>query len=233
MNRRTFMRTGAAVGTLGSGALAGCTQLFTTGSQYAPPLVENRPDAVYIPSHEEGMEMAGTSGMSGMNNSSSTAGMSGTGSQPGTLRCALTYSYPHRFWTVTGGDTEKVSIASDDTLHLMVSVWDAATGVYVMDTSPTITVSQDGEEVMTNTPWTMLSQTMGFHAGDNITLPGDGSYDVTVEVPAVTTRRRRGSRAVRPIETFEFTLDYSQDALETYRSSASTSGRGIGRRSAR
>lgn len=230
MNRRTFIRTGAVLGTLGSGALAGCTQLFTTGSQYAPPMVENRPDAVYIPSHEEGMEMAGTSGMSGMggrsnnssmsgmsgmNDSSSTGGMSGTGSQPGTLRCALTYSYPHRFWTVTGDDTEKVSIASDDTLHLMVSVWDAATGVYVMDTSPTITVSQDGEEVVTNTPWTMLSQTMGFHAGDNVTLPGDGSYTATVEVPAVTTRRLRAldGQFTTP-QTFEFAFDYSQDALE-------------------
>ncbi|EMA37567.1 iron transporter [Halococcus hamelinensis] len=241
MNRRTFVRTGAAVGTLGSVALAGCTQLFTTGSQYAPPMVENRPNAVYIPSHKEGMEMAGMSGMdstsgtnnsssmdgmSGMNDSTSTSGMSGTNNssmdsmsgmegQPATLRCALTYSYPHRFWTVTGSDTEKVSIASDDTLHLMVSVWDAASGVYVMDTSPTITVSQDDEEVTTNTPWTMVSQNMGFHAGDNVTLPGEGTYTAKVEVPAVTTRRLRGfdGQFTTP-RTFEFEFDYSQETLE-------------------
>ena len=244
MNRRTFMRTGAAVGALGSVALAGCTQLFTTGSQYAPPMVKDRPNAVYIPSHKEGMEMAGMSGMSGMdstsgmndnssmsgmsemNNSISTSGMSGMNSssmngtskmegQAGTLRCALTYSYPHRFWTITGNNTEKVSIASDDTLHLMVSIWDAATGVYVMDTGPTITVSQGNEEVTTNTPWTMISQNMGFHAGDNVSLPGEGTYTATVEVPAVTTRRLRGfDGQFTTSRTFEFEFDYSQDTLE-------------------
>ena len=227
MNRRRFLRSGAVFATLGSSGLAGCTQLFTTGSQYAPPMVENRPDGVYIPSHKEGMEMAGMSGMdntssmdgmSGMNgteNNSSTSGMSGTKDQPGTLRCALTYSYPHRFWTVTGSDTEKVSIASDDTLHLMVSVWDAATGMYVMDTGPTITVSQDGEEVTTNTPWTMISQNMGFHAGDNVSLPEEGTYSATVDVPAVTTRRLRGfaGQFAEP-QTFEFEFDYSREALE-------------------
>ena len=227
MNRRRFLRFGAVFATLGSSGLAGCTQLFTTGSQYAPPMVENRPDGVYIPSHKEGMEMAGMSGMdntssmdgmSGMNgteNNSSMSGMSGTKDQPGTLRCALTYSYPHRFWTVTGSDTEKVSIASDDTLHLMVSVWDAATGMYVMDTGPTITVSQDGEEVTTNTPWTMISQNMGFHAGDNVSLPEEGTYSATVDVPAVTTRRLRGfaGQFAEP-RTFEFEFDYSREALE-------------------
>ena len=251
MNRRTFIRTGAIFGTLGSGALAGCTQLFTTGSQSAPPLVEERPDAVYIPSHQEGMEMVGMSGMAGasgmgktnnnsatngmnnssmgemtgMNNSSSTGEMNDSSSmsemsamskQSGTMRCALTYSYPHRFWTVTGSDTQKVAIESDDTLHLMVSVWDAATGVYVMDTSPTITVSRKGEEVTTNTPWTMLSQNMGFHAGDNISLPEEGDYSVRVDVPAVTTRRLRGfDGQFGSSQSYEFDLSYNQDELES------------------
>ena len=135
MNRRTFVRTGAVIGIVGSVALAGCTQLFTTGSQYAPPIVENRPNAVYIPSHEEGIEMAGMSVMSGTNNNSSMRGVPGMDSQTGTLRCALTYSYPHRFWTVTGSDTEKVSIASDDTLHLMMSIWDPRTFEFEFDYS--------------------------------------------------------------------------------------------------
>ncbi|EJN56997.1 hypothetical protein [Halogranum rubrum] len=34
--------------------LAGCAGLFETRSELAPPLVENRPDAVYYPTHYEG-----------------------------------------------------------------------------------------------------------------------------------------------------------------------------------
>lgn len=110
-----------------------------------PPVPENRPQTVYYPSHVEGMEMVGMSSMNGMSstNSNSSSGTQGNSSedmeQPTTstdgqktsdsrYRCALTYSYPHRFWTVTGQQTEKISIQDDDSIHLIVSVWDGERG---------------------------------------------------------------------------------------------------------
>jgi hypothetical protein len=125
--------------------------------------------------------------------------------------CALTYSYPHRFWTVTGQRKSRVTIQDDDSVHLMVSVWDGKTGASLMDTNPTVRISQGGETVTTLTPWTMLSQRMGFHAGDNVALSGNGTYSVTVEVPPTSARRTGAfSGQFTSQQSFEFTFEYSK-----------------------
>ena len=225
MNRRTFLGAGMTATVAGSGALAGCTSLFNVQNSGEPPLPENRPQAVYYPSHIEGMNMTGMSGMNDMEgmNSSSTMQRNSSGSRnqmnnsaggqktsDSRYVCALMYSYPHRFWTVTGQQTEKISIQNDDSIHLMVSVWDRKTGTYIMDTNPSVTVSQGGDTVTTFTPWTMLTQIMSFHAGDNVALPGDGTYSVTVEVPP-TSAQRTGAFAnhFATQQSFEFEFEYS------------------------
>jgi hypothetical protein len=193
MRRREFL---AAAGLAGAGSLAGCSALgFRTQAGNVPPLVENRPDAVYIPTHVEGM------------------GMVGMGTR-GDYACALTYSYPHRFWTVTGTRTEMVEIKPDDAVHLMPLVWDAKTGAVVPDASQEITIDRDGEQVARLSPWAMLSQPMGLHFGDNVQLPSEGTYDVTVTVGPASTRRT-GAYADRDYRrsTFEFTFDFSRAKL--------------------
>lgn len=220
MDRRAFLRAGTAASTVGAGLLAGCSGLFSVQTGYQeqmPPLPENRPAAVYYPSHIEGMEMVGTrtadTGTTGANGSGSSGTTNGSGAVGG-YRCALTYSYPHRFWTVTGTETEKVSLGDNDSLHLMVSVWDPSTGVFPLDTNPTITISQSGDSVTTLSPWTMLSQNMGFHTGDNVSLPGAGDYTVTVDVPP-TSVRRTGSFAGRfdSQRSFEFALTFDPEKV--------------------
>ena len=112
MRRRDFLRTG--VGLVGTTALAGCTGLFETRSASAePPLVENRPDAVYYPTHFEGMEMAGMA----------------TTDQ---YKVAVMYSFPHRFWTVTGQETNNVSIQDDDSVMAILLI----AAVYFARTTP-------------------------------------------------------------------------------------------------
>jgi len=194
MRRRNFL---AATGFLGAGALSGCTGLpGSDGSSSAPPLVENRPDAVYYPTQYEGM------------------GMSETKSQS-SLRCVLTYTFPHRFWLVTGRNTEMVETSPDDSVHMMPVVWNQEAEMVPPDANPRITVTQDGEQVAQLSPWTMISQPMGFHFGDNVQLQGDSTYEMEVRVGEPTTKRT-GELAEnnRGVVTFSFDVEFSEQSLE-------------------
>ncbi len=194
LGRRRFLGTAGAVGTT---ALAGCTGLFDIKQRAfaAPPLVKNRPDAVYYPTHVEQMRMSGMQTKKG-------------------LTCALTYTYPHRFWLVTGTHTKEVKIQPKDSVHLMPVVWDAETGVVATDANPQVTVSHSADEVTSFTPWPMLSQPMGYHFGDNVQLPKNDTYDVAVQIgnPSV---ERTGSLSDAPERvSFSFSLKYDRESLE-------------------
>lgn len=198
MQRRQFL-TRVSAGVLGVG-VAGCTNLIETeavreeGGGGEPPLVEDRPDAVYIPTHREGMEMIGMG-------------------EAGDYTVGLTYSFPHRFWTVTGTDTESVNIRSDDDVHLMASVWDDETDtVLPVGAGLSMEIERSGEFITEKSPWPMLSQNMGFHYGDNFSLDGDGTYTVTVSIGGMDIPRfgdLNGKFEERASTTIEF--DYSAE----------------------
>ena len=190
-SRRAFL---AAVGAAGAASTAGCLGFELQSGNREPPLVENRPDGVYYPTHTEGMLMGGMA-------------------SDGGYSCAMTYSFPHRFWTITGSDTTRVEVGSDDALHLMPFVWHSETGVVPSDLSPTVEITRNGESVDRNNPWAMLSQNMGFHFGDNVELPEQGEYDVTVTVGEGSSRRT-GSLAEAGSAEFEFTIDYQRSDLQ-------------------
>jgi hypothetical protein len=195
MKRRTLLAGG--LGITGMGSMAGCLASlgFRRRSARAPPIVENRPDAVYIPSHVEGMQMAGMG-------------------SAGPYRAALTVSFPHRFWLMTGRNREMVELRTEDSVHLMVSLWDAETKVVPPTSDVTLAISRDGETVTEKAPWPMLSQNMGFHFGDNYALPGDGTYSVTVNIGPMQTRRTGAfvGRFDEP-SSVEFSLEYSLSKL--------------------
>lgn len=171
MRRRTLLET-VASGCLAG--LAGCGGFRLQPANRAPPLVDDRPDAVYFPTHTEGMAMI----------DSVTSGGFGIG---------LMYSFPHRFWTTTGTRTEAVSIRSADSIHLMATVWDADSGMVLpIGAGLVLEVSREGDTVLERAPWPMISPTMGFHFGDNIALPTEGEYTVTVRVGPVSERRLGG-----------------------------------------
>jgi len=196
MNRRRFLHVGG--GLVATASTTGCLsglgfRTRTVGG--APPVVANRPDAVYVPSHVEGMKVVGTAGAK-------------------SLRCALAYSYPHRFWLVTGRRRERVSIRSEDSVHLMATLWDAETGVVLPAGSLALDVTKDGESVASKPPWPMLSQTMGFHFGDNFSLPGDGTYEVEARVGALDLRRTGAFRdRFGEPASVSFDVEFSESAL--------------------
>lgn len=189
MQRRECLRTALGVGTV---AMAGCLG-FEQRSVGQPALVENRPAAVYVPSHIEGMKMIGMKPL-------------------GDRIIGLFYSYAHRFWTVTGSRTSKVEIQDDDTIHLMASVWDSETKeVLSIGSGVSVSIKQDGEELVSRTPWPMLSQNMGFHFGDNFSLSGGGTYDVSVTSGPVELQRTGGfGGRFGSSVSVDFTFEYSQ-----------------------
>ena len=242
MDRRTLLR--ATVGLAGGMSLAGCAGLFSVEQGFSePPVVEDRPAAVYYPSHTEGMEMVGTSTadgtkMDGMktNGSGNTSGMAGNASGGGAgggmemsgsngsdttsdYAFALMYSYPHRFWTVNGTQVKKVPIKPDDSLHLMATVWEPRTGIVLPDTGLSVELTEGtgektGPLVSEEVIYPMLSQQMGFHYGANFALPGDGRYTATLSVGAMDTRHT-GAFAGRfdEPESVDIGFEYDQRRL--------------------
>lgn len=191
MHRRDFLRVAGTTSVVG---LAGCLGLFETRSSLAPPLVENRPDAVYYPTHVEGMKMPGMKQSEGYS-------------------CALTYSYPHRFWLMKPNGITKVDIQSQDSLHLMPVIWERETGIIPPDINPQVTITQDGDSVSQFAPWPMLSQPMGFHFGDNVQLDGDGKYTVDVSIGGPSIRRTGSLSENKGNNSFSFDFEFSESTL--------------------
>ncbi len=199
MNRRDFLGSAGVAAT----ALSGCLESlgFQTESAWRdPPLPENRPEAVYVPAVAEGMDVYGTI-------------------QSSDLEFALMHSFPHRFWNLTATNRSKVVVRSEDSLHLMASVWDTETDT-ILPLDVSLTVREEGQQVAETTMWPMLSQTMGFHYGDNVALPGDGTYEATFRVGPLQRHTtpplaERFTTAQTATLTFEFVASDTYDL--TYR----------------
>ncbi|MBB6644729.1 DUF7350 domain-containing protein [Halobellus ruber] len=169
--RRAFLGSVAAGGLAASAGCLGALGFSRQSAWRDPPLVEDRPEAVYVPAVTEGM---GTYGRT-------TAGRYGV---------ALTYSYPHRFWTLSGADLTKTVVEADDDVHLMVSLWDTDTGrVLPLNSGVTIEIRNGNGLVTQEVAYPMLSQTMGLHYGSNYVLDGEGEYEARVQVGGVSLRR--------------------------------------------
>lgn len=164
MKRRRYL------GILGAGTItgfAGCETRTLGGDQGTP--TQGATSGIYRPTHRDEMEMLGrTSGSSDR------------------LRVALSATVPHEFWLVTGERTNKSEIRDEATMHLMASVWDRETGFVAPSVSPSITIFRDDEQVGSLSPWSMLSQPMGLHYGDNVAVSGSGEYRFEVSVNGAT-----------------------------------------------
>ena len=150
-------------------------------------------DGVYVQPFVENMLTAGTA-------------------TSGDYRFAVFYTFPHRFWTVTGNERSEQPMLDDHSLHLMASVWDPETETVLPDTGLSVEITRDGELVSEEVIYPMISQRMGFHYGANFTLGSDGTYAVDVSVGGMSTRRTgafEGRFADPESATVEF--DFTQD----------------------
>lgn len=193
MNRRGYLTGLAAGGTL---AVAGCLERLGFEEESAwrdPPLVEDRPAAVYVPPAIEEMGEYGRA-------------------SAGPYEVALTYTVPHRFWLVSG-ETERVEITADDTHHLMCHVWDPETHT-VLPTAISVELTHPDGGHSEFTPWPMISQRMGFHYGDNIELPEEGSYEATITVgPLEVTGRGAMEDRFDDVASATVSFEYDHDDI--------------------
>ncbi|WP_255196259.1 iron transporter [Halorarius litoreus] len=198
MRRRAFLTAAGWTVT----ATAGCLGRASPESYTIPPALDDPPTQVYVPTHGTGLDVVGTA-------------------DAGPFRLGLLYSYPDRFWEVTGRKRYLRAVEPEDSIHLMATAWDPKTGIVLPEVGLTVEVARDGELVAQEAVYAMLSQRLGFHYGDNFALPGDGRYEVTVRVGGLQLRRTGGfeGRFTDPAST-TFTLDYrraERDGLSTTR----------------
>ena len=184
--------------TAGSASVAGCGGLVGgTGTKRSfdpPPVLQNRPNAVYYPTFSEGMTVVDVQKTQG-------------------YACTLAYTYPLRFWLIAGTHTTPVDASG--AMHLMAVVWHVRTRQVVPDVGLTYHLKRHGKTFDVDSPWPMLAQPMGWHYGDNVEFPGEGEYDVTVHV-GPPSAKRIGPLADAPSDlSFDFTLDYSESAVDS------------------
>ncbi|MDQ2048906.1 hypothetical protein RBH26_00240 [Natronolimnohabitans sp. A-GB9] len=210
LDRRTLIKwTGTATGTL---AFAGCLGFGDDSDEdgdesdddtdASMPLdvedltrVENPPDAVYLPTHRESMEMLEPV-------------------EAGEYTLAPMLSYPHPFWLVTGSGEDEIERQTPEQMigvHLMFTLWDDETDtVLPVDDGIELELAYEGDPVTTQSAWSMISQEMGFHFGDNVPLEDDGTYTVEVTLPALSVRTT-GDLEGRFTDTETVTVEFEYD----------------------
>jgi uncharacterized protein involved in high-affinity Fe2+ transport len=73
--------------------------------------------------------------------------------------------------------------------HLMVDLNDARTGVAIPYASVWATITKQGHTVYDERQWPMISEYMGPHYGNNVALPGPGTYRLSLLIsPPVAAR---------------------------------------------
>lgn len=198
--RRFLLQTGAAAGAV---AAAGCTLEVDDDGTSSDPSgdpampqfyeIQDKPDAVYLPTHREAMRMLEPV-------------------EAGEYTLAPMLSYVHPFWIISGDEIEREEPDDGNGVHLMILVWDTETEVVLpVDSGAQLRLEKDGEQVGSpRTPWTMLSQQMGFHFGDNVPLADDGTYTAELTMPPLdvrTTGDLEGKFAETETASFEFEYD--------------------------
>ena len=201
-SRRQFLAT-TAVATAGIAGCAGGDNDTTADGLDTPtqPIVENPPQAVYKPTHRESVGLLDTV-------------------QAGDYMLLPHFTTPHQFWLMRGSGEPVVTEPDAQGLHFMFAFWDSETGHQLpVDAGAEMTIRQDGKLVDRREPWPMISQSMGFHFGDNIELPTYGTYTIEVQLNEMGARKTGAfeGRFEEPVATsfeFEFDEETHQEAIQ-------------------
>ena len=144
---------------------------------------------------------ANNSSSSGMNmGTSATSGASAGGIKPVPMqqlgvadwqgmKITADAMTPVPFIVYNGTTSQEIKPAKNTSFHLMVQLNDAQTGVVIPYASVWATVTKGSAMPFDNRLWPMISRYMGPHYGDDVSLPGAGTYKLTLLVsPPVSAR---------------------------------------------
>ena len=144
---------------------------------------------------------AGNSSSSGMNmGTGATSGASAGGIKPVPMqqlgvadwqgmKITADAMTPVPFIVYNGTTSQEIKPAKNVSFHLMVQLNDAQTGVVIPYASVWATVTKGSAMPFDNRLWPMISRYMGPHYGDDVSLPGAGTYQLTLLVsPPVSAR---------------------------------------------
>ena len=144
---------------------------------------------------------AGSSSGSGMNmGTGATSGASAGGIKPVPMqqlgvadwqgmKITADAMTPVPFIVYNGTASQEIKPAKNTSFHLMVQLNDAQTGAVIPYASVWATVTKGSAMPFDNRLWPMISRYMGPHYGDDVSLPGAGTYQLTLLVsPPVSAR---------------------------------------------
>ncbi len=96
------------------------------------------------------------------------------------MRIQARLSTPLPFVVFEGTTSRMVKPSKKDDVHLMVMLNDARTGAAIPYGTVWATMRKAGKIVFDERLWPMISRTMGTHFGNNVALPGSGTYTVSL-----------------------------------------------------
>jgi len=141
-----------------------------------------------------------SSGMGGMNMGSSTQPMKVDGITPIPVHKLAAVTWQEMkisaqemtavpFYVFNGTREQEVKVPKHTSFHLMVMLNDARTNVAIPYASVWATIRKQGKVVYDERQWPMLSEYMGPHYGNNVSLPGAGTYQLSLLIsPPVSAR---------------------------------------------
>jgi hypothetical protein len=93
------------------------------------------------------------------------------------------------FLIYNGTTMQEVKPPKNVSFHLMVTLADAQTGVAIPYASVWATITEGPKTPLDESLWPMISRYMGPHYGNNVVLPGAGTYHLSLLVsPPVSAR---------------------------------------------
>jgi uncharacterized protein involved in high-affinity Fe2+ transport len=207
---RSVIRSAAVAGfaALAATLAAGCS---SGGSTTAAPASPAAPAAT-TSAGMSGMDMGASPAASG---AASAGGITavpeqtlGTATWQG-MKITADAMTPVPFLTYNGTSMQEVKPAKDTSFHLMVLLNDAQTNVVIPYASVWGTIKQNGKTVFDESLWPMISRYMGPHYGNDVSLPGPGTYQMSLLVsPPVSARHLEYQNVWLKPHTVTFTFQW-------------------------
>jgi Fe2+ transport protein len=188
---RSQLRRAAPAGFLLLGVLIGALLVIAFGSG----------DTSSTPTASSGSSSTGTNGMNmGTSPTSAANGSASGGVKPVPMqqlgvadwqgmKITADAMTPVPFLVYNGTTEQEIKPPKNASFHLMVLLNDAQTGVVIPYASVWATVTKGSATPFDDRLWPMISRYMGPHYGDDVSLPGTGTYKLTLLIsPPVSAR---------------------------------------------